>query len=100
MCYALSARLDADDVLSAARVFAANLGKLDANVSPLVSEIEAGGFSELSVRVAYAAMARHLPAIHHDLFDWLLVAQALFEPLHLLISDGHLPKYADLVILL
>ncbi|MCG1053463.1 twitching motility protein PilT [Mycetohabitans sp. B5] len=45
-------------------------------------------------------MARHLPAIHHDLFDWLLVAQALFEPLHLLISDGHLPKYADLVILL
>ncbi|WP_338875249.1 hypothetical protein [Mycetohabitans endofungorum] len=65
-----------------------------------MSEIEAGGFSELSVRVAYAAMARHLPAIHHDLFDWLLVAQALFEPLHLLISDGHLPKYADLVILL
>lgn len=96
MCYALSARLDADDVLSAARVFAANLGKLDANVSPLVSEIEAGGFLELSV--AYAAMARHLPAIHHDLFDWLLAAQALFESLRVLISDGHLPKYADFVI--
>ncbi|MCG1017261.1 twitching motility protein PilT [Mycetohabitans sp. B4] len=43
-------------------------------------------------------MARHLPAIHHDLFDWLLAAQALFESLRVLISDGHLPKYADFVI--
>ncbi|MCF2135252.1 twitching motility protein PilT [Mycetohabitans sp. B7] len=43
-------------------------------------------------------MARHLPAIHHDLFDWLLAAQAFFESLRVLISDGHLPKYADFVI--
>ncbi|MCF7697018.1 twitching motility protein PilT [Mycetohabitans sp. B2] len=43
-------------------------------------------------------MARHLPATYHDPFDWLLVAQALFEPLQLLISDGHLLKYTDFVI--
>ncbi|CBW73562.1 Hypothetical cytosolic protein [Mycetohabitans rhizoxinica HKI 454] len=84
--------------MSAARVFAASLDKLDANVSLLLSEIDAGGLSELSVRATYAAMARHLPAIHHDPFDWLLVAQALFEPLHLLISDGYLLKYTDFVI--
>ncbi|WP_338860433.1 hypothetical protein [Mycetohabitans rhizoxinica] len=67
-------------------------------MSLLLSEIEAGGLSELSVRAAYAAMARHLPATYHDPFDWLLVAQALFEPLHLLISDGYVLKYTDFVI--
>jgi PIN domain nuclease of toxin-antitoxin system len=95
--------LDADDVfVSSASIWEASikagLGKLDADVDLLVSEIEASGFSELPVRAVHAAMVRDLPDIHPDPFDRLLVAQALSEPLRLVTSDGHLSKYTDLVI--
>jgi PIN domain nuclease of toxin-antitoxin system len=95
--------LDADDVfVSSASIWEASikagLGKLDADVNLLVSEIEASGFTELPVRAVHAAMVRDLPDIHRDPFDRLLVAQALSEPLRLVTSDGHLSKYTDLVI--
>ena len=95
--------LDADEVfVSSASIWEASikagLGKLDADVDLLVSEIEASGFSELPVRAVHAAMVRDLPDIHRDPFDRLLVAQALSEPLRLVTSDGHLSKYTDLVI--
>jgi PIN domain nuclease of toxin-antitoxin system len=95
--------LDADDVfVSSASIWEASikagLGKLDADVNLLVSEIEASGFSELPVRAVHAAMVRDLPDIHRDPFDRLLVAQALSEPLRLVTSDGHLSKYTNLVI--
>ena len=95
--------LDADDVfVSSASIWEASikagLGKLDADVNLLVSEIEASGFSELPVRAVHTAMVRDLPDIHRDPFDRLLVAQALLEPLRLVTSDGHLSKYTDLVI--
>ena len=76
----------------------AGLGKLDADVDMLVTEIEASGFLELPVRAIHAALVRNLPDIHGDPFDRLLVAQALSEPLRLVTSDGHLSKYTDLVI--
>jgi PIN domain nuclease of toxin-antitoxin system len=95
--------LDADDVfVSSASIWEASikagLGKLDADVNLLVSEIDASGFTELPVRAVHAAMVRDLPDIHRDPFDRLLVAQALLEPLRLMTSDGHLSKYTDLVI--
>jgi PIN domain nuclease of toxin-antitoxin system len=95
--------LDADDVfISSASIWEASikagLGKLDVDVTQLVSEIETSGFSELPVRAVHAAMVRDLPDIHRDPFDRLLVAQALSEPLRLVTSDGHLSKYTDLVI--
>jgi PIN domain nuclease of toxin-antitoxin system len=95
--------LDADDVfVSAASIWEAaikaGLGKLDADVNLLVSEIESSGFIELPVRAAHAAMVRNLPDIHRDPFDRLLIAQALSEPLRLITSDGHLAAYSDLVI--
>ena len=76
----------------------AGLGKLDADVDMLVTEIEASGFLELPVRAIHAALVRNLPDIHGDPFDRLLVAQALSEPLRVVTSDGHLSKYTDLVI--
>ncbi len=94
---------EADEVyISSASIWEASikvgLGKLEADVDMLVSEIETSGFLELPVRVAHAAQVRNLPDIHRDPFDRLLVAQAMSEPLRLITSDGHLPKYHDLVI--
>jgi PIN domain nuclease of toxin-antitoxin system len=95
--------LDADDVfVSAASIWEAAikaaLGKLDADVNLLVSEIASSGFIELPVRAAHAAMVRNLPNIHRDPFDRLLIAQAVSEPLRLITSDDHLAAYSDLVI--
>jgi PIN domain nuclease of toxin-antitoxin system len=95
--------VDADDVfVSSASIWEASikagLGKLDADLNLLVSEIEASGFSELPVRAAHAAMVRDLPEIHRDPFDRLLVAQALCEPLRLVTADAHLAAYSNLVL--
>lgn len=95
--------LDADEVyVSGASIWEASikvgLGKLEADVDLLVSEIGASGFLELPVRAVHAALVRNLPDIHRDPFDRLLVAQAMSEPLRLVTSDGHLSKYTDLVI--
>ena len=95
--------LEAEEVyVSSASIWEASikagLGKLDADVDMLVTEIEASGFLELPVRAIHAALVRNLSDIHGDPFDRLLVAQALSEPLRLVTSDGHLSKYTDLVI--
>ena len=95
--------LDADEVfVSSASIWEASikagLGKLEADVNLLVSEIQASGFAELPVRATHAAMVRDLPDIHRDPFDRLLIAQAMCEPLRLLTSDGHLGAYSDLVV--
>ncbi|SOY39779.1 PilT protein domain protein [Cupriavidus taiwanensis] len=93
---------DADEVfVSSASIWEASikagLGKLDADVTELVSAIETSGFKELPVRAAHAALVRNLPDIHRDPFDRLLIAQAMHEPLRLLTADGHLAAYTDLV---
>jgi PIN domain nuclease of toxin-antitoxin system len=50
------------------------------------------------VRASHAAgVAR--PAMHHNLFDRLLVAQAVAEPLMLVTADAVLARYSDLVAL-
>jgi len=41
-----------------------------------------------------------LPHHHRDPFDRLLVAQALFEPLHLMTVDVALKQYSDLIVLI
>lgn len=95
--------LEADEVfVSSASIWEASikvgLGKLEADVDLLVSEITASGFLELPVRAAHAALVRNLPDIHRDPFDRLLVAQAMSEPLRFVTSDGNLSKYTELVI--
>ncbi|MBV8466126.1 MAG: type II toxin-antitoxin system VapC family toxin [Burkholderiales bacterium] len=74
------------------------LGKLEADIDLLVSEIDASGYLELPVRALHAALVRKLPDIHRDPFDRILVAQAMSEPLRLMTSDSQLLKYTDLVI--
>jgi PIN domain nuclease of toxin-antitoxin system len=73
------------------------IGKLAVDVDALGSEIEKNGFFELPVTAIHAAKLKHLPDIHKDPFDRILVAQALCEPLQLLTSDGILSGYSELI---
>ncbi len=73
------------------------IGKLDVDIDVLVEEIVKNGFQELPVTAAHAAKVRHLPDIHRDPFDRMLVAQALCEPLQFLTADGMLSDYSELV---
>ena len=55
------------------------------------------GFGELAVRSNAAARAGRLPLLHRDLFDRVLVAQAIVEPATLYTADRQLVPYSDLV---
>jgi PIN domain nuclease of toxin-antitoxin system len=87
--------------VSAASVWEASikaaLGKLDVDIGELVTQIPASGFAELPVAARHAAAVATLPRLHGDLFDRLLVAQAMTEPLHLLTADEGLTAYSPLV---
>ncbi len=94
---------EADEVfVSSASIWEASikigLGKLDADINQLVSDIEPCGFKELPVKAVHAALVRTLPDIHRDPFDRLLIAQAMSEPLRFLTADAHLSAYTDLVV--
>ncbi|HMO06012.1 MAG TPA: type II toxin-antitoxin system VapC family toxin [Kiritimatiellia bacterium] len=51
------------------------------------------GYVEVPVTARHAATTESLPPHHADLFDRLLVAQALVEPMHLITHDRQLMKY-------
>lgn len=57
------------------------------------------GVDILPVTAAHAAEVDHLPPIHGDPFDRLLIAQARVEPMRLVTVDSELPAYGDLVLL-
>jgi PIN domain nuclease of toxin-antitoxin system len=75
----------------------AGIGKLEVDVNELVAEIENSGFQELPISARHAAMVAHLPDIHRDPFDRILVAQTLCEPLRFLTADSILQGYSELV---
>jgi PIN domain nuclease of toxin-antitoxin system len=55
--------------------------------------IEFNGFRPLSITLAHSMLAGHLPAIHQDPFDRMLVAQATLEGLTLVTRDRKLVEY-------
>lgn len=73
------------------------IGKLEANIDELASNIELSGFIELPVSAKHATQIIRLPDIHHDPFDRMLIAQAMSEPLRLLTADMQIAKYSELV---
>ena len=73
------------------------LKKLDADVDQIVEAILESGFMELPVTARHAAAVCHLPDIHRDPFDRILIAQAISEPLTFLTADAELKNYSDLV---
>lgn len=69
-----------------------SLGKLDAPDN-LKEAIDADDFEVLSVTIDHALYLQHLPAIHNDPFDRLLIAQCIVEDLVLITADEIIPKY-------
>lgn len=55
------------------------------------------GFIEMPVSSEHAAGVAHLPMIHTDPFDRLLIAQALAMPARFVTADTMLAGYSDLV---
>jgi PIN domain nuclease of toxin-antitoxin system len=51
------------------------------------------GYRELALVSDHAVAILDLPAIHKDVFDRILVAQARVEGITLLTSDGTIAKY-------
>jgi PIN domain nuclease of toxin-antitoxin system len=73
------------------------LGKLKVAPDRLIDAVAPSGFLELSISLRHAAAVAHLPPIHRDPFDRLLLAQAISEPLHFLTADDKLTQYSELV---
>jgi PIN domain nuclease of toxin-antitoxin system len=96
--------LNASDVyVSAASIWEVTikvkLKKLDADVDQIVDAISESGFVELPVIARHAAAVCHLPDIHRDPFDRILIAQAISEPLTFLTADLTLKDYSELVVI-
>jgi PIN domain nuclease of toxin-antitoxin system len=57
------------------------------------------GYVMLDISSDHAIYVGNLPNHHADPFDRMLVAQALYEPMHLLTHDKTIAVYSDIVIL-
>jgi PIN domain nuclease of toxin-antitoxin system len=68
------------------------LGKLRVP-DDLLTQTNAIGFDELPIRMEHALYIRHLPALHRDPFDRILIAQAVCEGLTIVTSDPVFRRY-------
>lgn len=50
-------------------------------------------FETLPIMIDHVLTLEHLPAIHNDPFDRLLIAQSIYEDLILITSDENIQKY-------
>jgi len=74
-------------------------GRMPISATDALGYFRETGFSLLAVSVDHAIAVEHLPRLHDDPFDRLLVAQALSEPLRLITGDAKVAAYSDTVIL-
>ena len=75
------------------------LGKPDFTIEPAVLRrglIDAG-YGELPVDGSHAALVRHLPDIHKDPFDRILVAQAMQDDVTLVTADRTVAQYSPAI---
>ena len=72
-----------------------SLNRPDFRVEPEVLKrgLEDNGYQELAVTSAHAVAVGHLPEIHRDPFDRILMAQAWIEGILLLTADDMLARY-------
>lgn len=96
---ALLLDLDNTPMFSAASIWEvaikAGLPRADFSVDPdlLRRNLLDNGYVELPVTSAHAAAVRHLPALHKDPFDRMLIAQATIEGVILLTADAVVASY-------
>jgi PIN domain nuclease of toxin-antitoxin system/antitoxin (DNA-binding transcriptional repressor) of toxin-antitoxin stability system len=69
------------------------LGKLSFPLDQLAAIIDDAGFSDLPVISGHALDVRHLPLLHRDPFDRLLIAQARHERLTLVTQNADIRRY-------
>jgi PIN domain nuclease of toxin-antitoxin system len=74
-----------------------SVGKLPAEPR-LHSVIHEFGFERTGLEDRFLARLEHLPLLHRDPFDRLLVAQALTDDLHVLTADRMFARYGAQVI--
>jgi PIN domain nuclease of toxin-antitoxin system len=72
-----------------------SLGRADFQVDAgqLLQGLLENGYEELAVSGRHAAQVAHLPSLHADPFDRMLVAQARAEGLLLLTADDQVAQY-------
>jgi PIN domain nuclease of toxin-antitoxin system len=72
-----------------------SLGRADFQVDAgqLLQGLLANGYEELAVSGRHAAQVAHLPPLHADPFDRMLVAQARAEGMTLLTADDQVAQY-------
>jgi PIN domain nuclease of toxin-antitoxin system len=58
-----------------------------------MEQTAAGGLAQLAIDKRHLAAVQHLPLLHRDPFDRLLVAQAQIEGLDLITADARLAEY-------
>jgi len=77
-----------------------SLGRGDMPISGAQAKawFEQSGYQLLNIEAPHVLGVGELPALHHDPFDRLLVAQALAEPLRLITHDAQVARYSDTVI--
>lgn len=77
----------------------ASLGRPDFQIDAdaLRQGLQREGFTELPITAEHVLAVQHLPWIHRDPFDRLLVAQARQEGLLLLTADRTLSDYGEAV---
>ncbi len=74
-----------------------SLGKLNADLDAITSELKRLGVIELTISWQHSKQVKLLPHHHRDPFDRLIVSQAICEPLILLTHDKVLAEYTELV---
>lgn len=62
-------------------------------IGPVEEAIAAEGFTPLSITSAHTDEVAHLPLLHRDPFDRLLIAQAQVEGLTLVSADAMVEQY-------
>ncbi len=73
-------------------------GQFLTSAEQLAADFEASGIKLLPIRPEHAIAVEHLPHLHGDPLDRLLVVQAMTEPLRLVTVDAALAHYSDQVI--
>ena len=81
-------------------VIKAGLGRTDFRVDParLRRLLVANDYSELPITADHALGVEHLPPLHRDPFDRLLVAQARGEGMRLITVDDQVAEYGEGVV--